>query len=91
MSRQSQISATISVATKEKLDRFSETHGLKKNFIVEQALLYFMEARKELPNEALIPASIVVEDKAFDHIVDLIEVPPKPTKALRELMHEKDD
>ena len=36
MSSQSQISATVSVATKEKLDRFTESHGLKKNFVVEQ-------------------------------------------------------
>ena len=39
MSNQSQISATISQATKERLDRFTESHGLKKNFVVEQALL----------------------------------------------------
>lgn len=86
MSDQSQISATISVATKERLDRFTESHGLKKNFVVEQALLYFMEARRELPDEALIPARLVLEDKAFDRIVALLESPPAPTDALRELM-----
>jgi hypothetical protein len=88
---QSQISATISVATKEKLDRFTESHGLKKNFVVEQALLYFMEARRELPDEALVPARMVVEDKVFDRIVDLIESPRQPTKALRELLRGQDD
>lgn len=86
MSDQSQISATISVATKEKLDRFTESHGLKKNFVVEQALLYFMEARRELPEEALIPARLVLDDQAFDRVVELLEHPPAPTKALRELM-----
>ena len=86
MSGESQISATISAATKEKLDRFTESHGLKKNFVVEQALLYFMEARKELPDEALIPARLVLEDKVFDRIVELLDRPPAPTKALRELM-----
>jgi uncharacterized protein (DUF1778 family) len=86
MSDQSQISATISAATKEKLDRFTEHHGLKKNFVVEQALLYFMEARRELPEEALIPARLVLDDKAFDRVVELMEHPPAPTKALRELM-----
>jgi uncharacterized protein (DUF1778 family) len=86
MSAQSQISATISVATKERLDRFTESHGLKKNFVVEQALLYFMEARRELPDEALIPARLVLEDKAFDRVVELLESPPAPTSALRELM-----
>ena len=65
MGDQSQISVTVSAATKDKLDRFTESHGLKKNFVVEQALLYFMEARRELPDEALIPSRFVLEDKAF--------------------------
>ena len=89
MSDESQISATISAATKEKLDRFTESHGLKKNFVVEQAILYFMEARRELPDEALVPARLVLDDKAFDRIVDLLESPPAPTEALRELMRGK--
>ncbi len=63
MSSQSQVSATISEATKEQLDRFTESHGLKMNFVVEQALLYFMEARRELPDKALLPARLVVEDR----------------------------
>jgi uncharacterized protein (DUF1778 family) len=86
LSAQSQISATISSATKEELDRFSESHGLKKNYVVEQALLFFMKARRELPDEALIPARIVMDDKAFDRIAALVEQPPAPSKALRELM-----
>jgi uncharacterized protein (DUF1778 family) len=91
MGRQSQISATISEATKEKLDRFAEGHGLKKNFVVEQALLYFMEARRELPEEAFIPARIVVDDDAFDRLIELVESPPAATDALRELMRGQSD
>ena len=89
MSDQSQISATISATTKDKLDRFTERHGLKKNFLVEQALLYFMEARRELPDEALIPARFVLDDKAFDRVVTQLETPAAPTAALRELMRGK--
>lgn len=86
MSTQSQISATISSATKEELDRFTESHGLKKNYVVEQALLFFMKARRELPDEALIPARIVLDDDAFDRIVASLEQAPAPNEALRELM-----
>jgi uncharacterized protein (DUF1778 family) len=86
MSGQSQISAAVSEATKEKLDRFTESHGMKKNFVVEQALLYFMEARRELPDEALIPTRLVLDNQAFDRVVALLESPPAPTQALRELM-----
>ena len=86
MSAQSQISATISAATKERLDRFTESHGLKKNFVVEQALLYFMEARRELPDEALISTRLMLDDKAFAQVVAMLESPPAPTEALRKLM-----
>lgn len=86
MGSQSQISATISEATKERLDRFTESHGLKKNFVVEQALLYFMDARRELPDEALVPARLVVDDEAFGRIVEIVTNPPTPTEALRELV-----
>jgi uncharacterized protein (DUF1778 family) len=86
----SQISATVSAATKEKLDRFTESHGLKKDFVVEQALLYFMAARRELPDEALIPARFVLDDKSFDRVVTRLEAPAAPTPALRELMRGQD-
>jgi uncharacterized protein (DUF1778 family) len=86
VSKQSQISATISSVTKERLDRFTEGHGPKKNFVVEQALLYFMEARRELPDEALIPTRLLIEDAAFDRVVAQLESPAVPTEALRGLM-----
>ena len=86
MSEQAQISAQISPSTKEQLDRFTERLGLKKNFVVEQALLYFMEARRELPDEALVPARLVLEDAVFDRVAQQIAAPPPPTRALRELM-----
>ena len=45
-----------------------------------------MAARRHFPLEALIPGRLVLDDKAFDRIVDLLENPPAPTEALRELM-----
>lgn len=88
---QAQVSATISTTTKEKLDRFSEEHGLKKSFVVEQALLFFMESRRELPDEAFVPARIVVGDEEFERVVERLEAPPLATPALRELMRDEDD
>ena len=86
MAQETQISVSVSESTREKLDRFTESRGLKKNFVVEQALLYFMEARRDLPDEAFIPSRIVLEDAEFDRVARLIERPPKPTRALVELM-----
>ena len=86
MSEESQISAAVSAATKERLDRFTESHGLKKNYVVEQALLFFMDSRRALPDEAFVPARIVLEDKAFDRLVESLEHPAAPTEGLRGLM-----
>lgn len=86
-----QVSATISMTTKERLDRFTEELGLKKNFVVEQALLFFMESRGELPDEAFIPARIVLHDEDFERVVERLEAHPAPTPALRELMHDAND
>lgn len=86
MSAEAQVSATISAATKERLDRFTEQHGLKKNFVVEQALLYFMESRRELPDEAFLPTRLVLDEASFDALLARLEAPPAPTAQLVELM-----
>lgn len=86
MNSDTQISATISAATKERLDNFTDNRGLKKNFVVEQALIFFMDARREWPEEAFIPSRIVLDEVNFDRLVETTNNPPPPTEALRELM-----
>lgn len=86
MRDEAQVSATISATTKDRLDRFTEQQGLKKNFVVEQALLYFMDSRRDLPDEAFVPARIVLDDATFDALVERLERPEPPTARLIELM-----
>lgn len=86
MAQETQISASVSKTTREKLERFTESRGLKKNFVIEQALLSFIEARSELPDEAFTPSRIVLGNAAFDRLVKLLKRPPKPPAALVELM-----
>lgn len=86
MPTDAQVSATISTATKDKLDRFTEQLGLKKNFVVEQALLFFMESRRELPDEAFIPTRLVLDDERFDELVARLQPHAAPTARLVELM-----
>lgn len=81
-----QVSATVASSTKEKLDRFTEELGLKKNYVVEQALLFFMQARRELPDEAFIPTRLVLDDATFARIAAQFKARPEPSAALRELM-----
>lgn len=86
MPTDTQVSATISAATKDKLDRFTEQLGLKKNFVVEQALLFFMESRRDLPDEAFVPTRLVLDDEAFDQLIARLEAPAAPTDRLIGLM-----
>jgi uncharacterized protein (DUF1778 family) len=45
-----------------------------------------MTARRDLPDEALIPARIVLDDESFDRIAAAVGRAPAPSEALRELM-----
>ena len=86
MPTDAQVSATISAATRDKLDNFTEQLGLKKNFVVEQALLFYMESRRELPDEAFIPTRLVLDDERFDELVARLGTAAAPTDRLVELM-----
>jgi uncharacterized protein (DUF1778 family) len=81
-----QISAFISDATKQELERFAEAHGLKKGHVIEDALLHHLQALKELPIDIVVPARILVSAEAFRRIVDRLERPRRPTAAMRGLM-----
>ena len=54
MGNPSQISATISAPPKS-VSIVLPKAWTEKKLCVEQALLYFMEARRDLPDEAFIP------------------------------------
>jgi uncharacterized protein (DUF1778 family) len=89
--RQPQISAHISEGTKSKLDYLSQARGMRKAFVIEQALLYHFRALEELPEEAFLPPRLVLSQDSFDKVIEFIESPPHPTTEMQELMHEVSD
>ncbi|MCY1017670.1 hypothetical protein [Pyxidicoccus sp. MSG2] len=86
---ETQISAHISDATKEQVERYAEAHGVKKGHLIEEALLHHLQALRELPADLIIPPRLVVEPKTLERVAGLVERPRKPTKAMRELMSGK--
>ncbi len=84
-SGQTQVSAFISDSTKEALERYADAHGLKKACIIEEALLHHLQALRELPLDVIIPARLVVSRDSGQAILDRVEKPRRPTKAMREL------
>ena len=81
-----QISAYISQSTKELVEQYAEAHGVKKGYLVEEALLHHLQALRELPADIVIPPRLVLTPESFDKAVDRVNKPRKPTKALRNLI-----
>lgn len=81
-----QISAYISEATKQQLERYAEAHGVKKGHLVEEALLHHLQALRELPADVVIPPRITATSASFEVVAGLVKQPREPTQALRDLM-----
>lgn len=82
-----QISAFISDDTKALVEAYTKKSGVKKGYLIEDALLHHLQALKEFPLDIIIPSKITVTNNSMEQLIDLIENPPKPTNTLRDLMH----
>lgn len=81
-----QISAEISKSTKQLLERYSRAHGIKKQFLIESALLHHIQALEELPSGVIVAPRLVVSAASGRKIVELLSKRQKPTRELAELM-----
>lgn len=81
-----QISAYISEATKQQVERYAEAHGVKKGYLLEEALLHHLQALRELPADIVIPPRLTLTAQSFETVARLVKNPRKPTRSLRALM-----
>ncbi len=72
-------------ANKMELDRLSSQKGLKKNFIINEALRLYFNSLKEIPEEFLIKP-IYVDEVEFERI-KMLEV--EPTEDLERLLNDQ--
>jgi hypothetical protein len=85
MAKTSQISAFVSKATKDLLERHVRATGVKKGHVIETALQQYLLALQELPADVIIPSTITVTRRSFEKMLEQ-EANPEPAPALRELM-----
>ena len=83
-----QISAYISDETQANMEHYSATYGVKKGFLIENALNHYMQALYEIPEEFIVPTHLVLNEESFEKVINSIENPPEPTEALIDLMRE---
>lgn len=87
MERETQISALVSRATSELLERHVRATGVKKGHLVEQALRHHLQALQELPADVVVHPRLVVTRKSGQAIVRQMNT-GKPTRALRDLLRD---
>ena len=88
--KDTQVSAVISTATKELLDRHVRATGVKKGHVLEMALLHHLQALHELPADIMISPRIVVSLRSGKEIEERIRA-SKATRSLRDLMSHDHD
>ena len=81
-----QISAYISSETQANMEHYSATYGVKKGFLIENALDHYLQALYAIPEEFIVPSKLVLSKESFEKVLEMIENPPEPTEALKNLM-----
>jgi len=85
MAREAQISAVVSIETRDLLERHARATGVKKGHLIETALRHHLQALEELPLDAVVNPRLVVTRRSGEEILSRIRS-PRPTKALKKLM-----
>lgn len=88
MTATTQVSAYISEETKVAVDAYVKRHGVKKGFLIEEALRYHLSALREIPADVMIPAHLVLTEAAMAEVAELLDREAAPTEALKQLLRE---
>lgn len=83
-----QISANISSETRDRLERYVRARGLKKGFVIEQALLHHLQAITELPEDILVPPRLIITGDSGQRVLERLEAKEQPNQAMQALFDE---
>jgi hypothetical protein len=89
MVKDSQISAVVSESTRELLERYVRATGVKKGYLVEQALRHHLQALQELPADVIVHPTLVLTRKSGEEVLEAI-AKARPTEPLRDLLRDGD-
>ena len=62
MSTTTQVSAYISEETKAEVEAYVKRRGVKKAYLIEQALQHHLQALREIPEDLIIPSRLVLTE-----------------------------
>ena len=88
MRTETQISAFISNETKMQVEAYTTNYGIKKAFLIEEALQHHLQALHELPTDVMIPARLVLSEESMRTLAKHLLNQQQPTAELKELFRE---
>jgi len=88
MTMTTRISARISKETKAELEAYVRQKGVKKAFLIEEALRRHLRALREIPEDLMIPGRLVLTSKSMERVADRIECDETASEALKSLFRD---
>lgn len=85
MSATKQISAFISEETKAQVETYVKRRGVKKAYLIEEALQHHLQALRAIPEDIVIPARLILTKKALSQVADRITGDEQATESLKAL------
>ena len=76
------ISARISRETREQVERHASAYGMKKDALVEQALLHHLQALREFPADVIIPPRLELSEASLEHVAGLTAKPRRGKRGI---------
>lgn len=89
MEKKTRISAIVSQATRDLLEKHIRVTGVRKGYLVEQAIRHHLQALQELSADVIVHPKLVVTRRSGEAILKQMKS-GKPTRALRDLMGDRD-
>ena len=83
-----QVSAYISEETKAEIEAYVKRRGVKKAYLIEEALQHHLQALREIPEDLIIPSRLVLAGEAMAEIAERITQVDQPTESLKALFRE---
>jgi len=85
MSATKQISAFISEETRAQVETYVKRRGIKKAYLIEQALQHHLQALRAIPEDVVIPARLVLTKEAMSRVAEQISGDEQATESLKAL------
>ncbi len=89
MSTIDQLSTPITRETREMLDRYSKKTGIKKGYLIEEALRSYLIAHEGLPRDLVVPSTLELTKHSSKKFVRELRA-RKPNAVLEKLLRDGD-